>query len=109
MSEAAWLMRVEGGLNAHFKQPDGSSRVGTDWNIGLKRGDETHTVMVRAYLADDLARDLRKDTEYQARTTMQYLNDLLQQGWDPKNPGDLAITIANPPGALPKKSRWKLW
>ena len=34
-----WLMRVEGGLAASFKQPDGTSRPGTDWKIGIKRGD----------------------------------------------------------------------
>jgi hypothetical protein len=102
-------MRVERGLNAHFKQTDGSSRPGTEWSIGLKRGDETHSVMVRTYLADDLSPKFRKDTEYQARTAMQYLNDLLQKGWNPANPGALAITVANPPGAPVNKSRWKLW
>jgi hypothetical protein len=106
---AAWLMRVERGLSAHFKQPDGSSRPGTDWSIGLKRGDETHTVLVRAYMADNLSAQFRKDTEYQARTAMQYLNDLLQKGWDPSNPGAPEITIANPPGATAKTSRWKFW
>ncbi len=109
MSEAPWLMRVERGLSAHFRQPDGKSRPGTDWSIGLKRGDETYTVMVRACLADDLAPALRKDTEYQARTAMQYLNDLLRQGWDPGQPRDLAITIANPINAPAKKPFWKVW
>ena len=108
MSEE-WLMRVERGLSVHFKQPDGSSRPGTDWSIGLKRGDEIHSVMVRTYLADDLSSKFRKDTEYQARTAMQYLNDLLQKGWDPAGPAVPAITIANPPGAHVNKSRWKLW
>ena len=108
MSEG-WLMRVERGLSAHFKQPDGSSRPGTDWSIGMKRGYESHSVMVRTYLADDLSSKLRKDTKYQARTAMQYLNDLLQKGWDPNNHGALAITIANPPGESAKQSRWKFW
>lgn len=97
MSEAPWLMRIEGALNAHFKQPDGSSVPGTDWSIGLKRGDEIHTVLVRAYLASDIAKNLRDDTEYQARTAMQFLNDLIRRGWKPDEPRDLSITITNPP------------
>ena len=108
MSEE-WLMRVERGLSAHFKQPDGSSRPGTDWSIGLKRGDETHSVIVRTYLADDLSAAFRKDTQFQARTAMQYLNDLLQKGWDPTGPAAPAITIANPTGAPVKQPRWKFW
>jgi hypothetical protein len=110
-------MRVEKGLSAHFKQPNGPSRPGTDWAVGIKRGDEVHTVHVRTYMADDLAQNLRDDSQYQARTAMSYLNDMLQKGLDPTNPGELAITLTNPPGtpsvtpadAPPKKSRWKFW
>src|ERR1700742_4706355 len=97
MSEP-WLMRVEGGLGASFKQPDGTSRPGTDWKIGLKRGPEQHTLFVRSYLASDLAKQFRKDSDFQARTAMRYVNDLLNQGWDPKQPRELAITITNPDG-----------
>ena len=41
MTDSQWLMRIEGALNAHFKQADGTSRQGTDWAVGLKRGTET--------------------------------------------------------------------
>ena len=51
MPDEPWQVRVESALNAHFKQPDGSSRPGTDWKIGLKRGNEIQTTIVRAYLA----------------------------------------------------------
>jgi hypothetical protein len=105
-------MRVEDGLSAHFLQPDGPSKPGTDWRIGLKRGDETHSVIVRTYLADDLASTLQKDSEYQASVAMEYLNDVLNDGWHPADPRELIITLTNPPDAAPKSEKkpfWKFW
>ena len=96
MTAASWLMRVEGGLAASFKQPDRSSREGTDWKIGIKRGDEIHTVLVRTYLAPDIDAKWKNDSNYQARTAMGYLNDILNKGWNPNEPRAHAITITNP-------------
>ena len=110
--EEQWLMRIEGALSAHFFQPDGSSREGTDWSVGLKRGDQAYTVMVRAYLSDDMTKRARADTEYQGQTVLGYLNDLLEQGWTPEQGGELAITIQNPTGEAEleeSKPWWKLW
>jgi hypothetical protein len=107
-----WLMRIEGALSAHFFQPDGSSREGMDWSVGLKRGDETYNVMVRAYLSDDMTKRARADTEYQGQTVLGYVNDLLEQGWTPEQGGELAITIQNPTGEAEleeSKPWWKLW
>ena len=92
-----WLMRVEGGLTASFRQPDGTSRPGTDWKIGIKRRDEIHTVLVRSYLAPDIEPKWQADSQYQARTAMGYLNDMLGKGWTPGQPLP-AITITNPQG-----------
>ena len=103
-----WLMRVEKGLSAHFKQPNGPSRPGTDWAIGLKQGEVTHTVLVRTY-SDQVAPELAKDGQFMANTAMRYLNDLLNSGWDPTQPRELAITVTNPDGYVPKKSSWKFW
>ncbi|HUO89750.1 MAG TPA: hypothetical protein VMU08_11280 [Rhizomicrobium sp.] len=108
MSGEPWLMRVEASLNAHFKQPDGPSRPGTDWRIGLKRGAEQYTVLVRTY-SDRVAPDLAKDAQFMANTAMRYLNDLLNQGWDPKQARELAITVTNPDGYAAKKPFWKFW
>ncbi len=96
MSEEPWLMRIEGALAAHFKQPDGSSRPGVMWTVGLKRGDEVHSVFVKALLADDATPETRKDHEYQARTAMQYLYDRLEDGWHPSQEGEHSIYIGNP-------------
>lgn len=111
-NEEQWLMRIEGALSAHFFQPDGTSRPGTDWSVGLKRGEQTYNVMVRAYLSDDMTRRARADTDYQGRTVLGYLSDLLEQGWTPEQGGDLAITIQNPTGESELKDDkpwWKLW
>lgn len=106
-------MRIEGALSAHFFQPDGSSRPGTDWSVGLKRGEQTYNVTVRAYLSDDMTKRARADTNYQGQTVMGYLNDLLIQGWTPEQGGDLEITIQNPTGETEmeesNKPWWKLW
>ena len=114
MSEEPWRMRVEGGLSAHFKQPSGPSRPGTEWAIVLKRGEETHTVRVRAYLAEGAGKATRADQGYQARTTMQYLDDLLARGWHPSEQREHVITIGDPlpsPGAAParRKPWWRFW
>ena len=90
-----WLVRIEGALNAHFKQPDGPSRPGTDYAVGLKRGQETHRIMVRAYLSPDLTPAARRDTQYQTQTVTGYVFDRLNAGWLPTEPLP-PLTILNP-------------
>lgn len=109
MSDAGpWQMRITGGLSAHFKQPDGPSRPGTDWSVELKRGDEVRATTVRTLYAEDLWRKLQNDTTYLSRTAMQYLGDLLNQGWHPDEERQHVIVVGNPPGAA-KKPFWKFW
>jgi hypothetical protein len=91
------MMRIEGRLNAHFKQPDGSSRPGSDWAVGLKKGAAVYKVFVRTYYSANLAPKLANDENYLGQTVMGYLNDLLNAGWTPDKPVG-AITIRNPPG-----------
>jgi hypothetical protein len=107
MSEEHWQIRVEGALNAHFKQPDGSSRPGTDWKIGLKRGDEIQTVFVRAYLADTVGAATRENTNYQGETVLGYVSDRLTAGWTPSDGPLPGLTILDPrPGqAVPASPR----
>ena len=96
MSESQWLLRIESGLAAHFFQPDGSSRPGTDWAVGLKRGNDEYKVIVRAYLSADATEATKRDQQYQAQTVLGYVSDLLDQGWTPEQGGQLQITILNP-------------
>lgn len=65
-------MRVNGGLAAHFKVPNGPSRPGVHWAIGLKRGEKTHKVTVKALFAEDATPETHKNQEYQAQVVMQY-------------------------------------
>jgi hypothetical protein len=111
MSEQ-WLMRVEGGLAAHFKEPNGRSRPGVHWAIGLKRGERTYKVMVKALLSDDASPETLKNQEYQAQVVMQYLNDQLTNGWHPDQEMEHTIYVGNPdqPGqSSTKNSWWKFW
>ncbi len=96
MSEGQWLMRIEGSLAAHFNEPNGSSRPGVMWTVGLKHGEETYSVMVKGLLADDAAPHTRENQEYQAETVMQYLNDQLNSGWHPNQEKEHTIYISNP-------------
>lgn len=112
VSNEPWLMRVEGALSAHFKTADGGSRPGVHWKMGLKRGDELHTVFVKAFLTDDATRATQRDQQYQAHTVMQYLNDQLNNGWHPTQEKDHVIYIGNPlPGAhtASQKPWWRFW
>jgi hypothetical protein len=107
-----WEMRIDGALSAHFFQPDGSSQPGTDWSVALRRGNDQHRVLVRSYLAGNATRRVRADTTYQGRTVMQYLGDLLAQGWTPDQASPGSITIGNPDGEppdQPHKAWWKIW
>ena len=106
-----WLMRVEGGLAAHFKVPNGPSRPGVHWAIGLKRGSETHKVLVKALFADDATPETQKNQEYQSQVAMQYLNEQLNEGWHPSREMEHTIYISNPQVAdhVLQKPWWKIW
>jgi hypothetical protein len=91
-----WLMRVEGGLSAHFKVPDGPSRPGVQWAIGLKQGEKIYSVLVKALFADDATPETRANQQYQGQVAMQYLNDCLKKGWDPDQEREHTIYISNP-------------
>jgi hypothetical protein len=111
-NEDQWLMRIGSGLSAHFFQPDGSSRPGTDWSVELKQGERSYHVMVRAYLSDDMTKRARADTDYQGQTVLGYISDLLEQGWHPDQGGELEITIQNPTGEMERAAStpwWKFW
>lgn len=93
MADEQWQARIESGLNASFYQPDGSTRRGTDWVVGLKRGDETHKIFVRAYLADGVSETTRENTEYQGRTVIGFVFDRLATGWSPVDAPLPALTL----------------
>ena len=71
-------------------------RSGTDWKIGLKRGDEIHTIFVRAYLADGVTKATRNNTNYQAQTVIGYVFDRFAAGWTPSDGPLPGLTVLDP-------------
>jgi hypothetical protein len=97
MEDIGWRIEITGGLNAHFKQPDGPSKPGTDWAITLKRGAEGHRILVRSY-----ARGEGKVSQQQEiGMVLQYVAGLLGQGWTPRDskgaPDELILPLDNTP------------
>lgn len=103
-----WLMRIESGLAAHFAQESAPSRPSVMWSVGLKRGEETWTVTVKALLSDTASAATRADRQSQARTAIQYLKDRLEQGWHPGEQLEHTIYIGDPLGA-PAPTKRKPW
>lgn len=99
MPDEPWLMRIEGGLAAHFTQEDGTSRPGVLWTVELKHGETYYKIMVKAMLTDDATPETREDQEYQARTVMQYLSEQIEAGWRSEDQREHVIYIGNPPHA----------
>ena len=96
-SEAAGGARISGVLEAHFHQPTGGSGPGADYAIGLKRGAETCSTIVRVYLAEDLTPAARSDTLYQGQAVLNYVFDRIAAGWQPSTGDALPpVTILNP-------------
>jgi hypothetical protein len=101
-------MSIESGLAAHFKQPEGPSVPGVSWLVRIERDGRLHFARVKALLAPDATRATRKDQAYQMQTTMQYLADQMESGWDPADEREHEIRIGNPPGR-PTKPWWRFW
>jgi hypothetical protein len=103
-----WQIAVLQGLQAHFKQPDGSSKPGTDWAVALRDGEREHRILVRSYIVA-----VGQDQEVQM--VSQFIGELLHEGWTPDEwkgePGELTLPSGqNPdsPKASPKPW-WRFW
>ena len=94
VSDKQWLMRVDSGLSAHFKQPGGSV-PGVMWSIGMKRGEQIHIAMVKTIPTNDSSEETKKDQQYQSQMAMQCLRDQLKQGWNPSEGQEHTIWIAD--------------
>ena len=73
---------VEGALNAHLSQPGDSSRPGTDWKIGPKRGHERFSDM-----SPHLSGGQRQQSDAQ---------DRLAGGWTPAADPLPAVGVRSP-------------
>jgi len=101
-------MTIESALAAHFKQPNGPSAAGVSWLVRIEHGGQLYHARVKALLAANASRATRRDQDYQARTTMQYLAALIEGGWNPAQEREHTIEIGDPAGA-PPRPWWKFW
>jgi hypothetical protein len=110
-------LTIESGLAAHFKQPEGPSLPGVEWLVRIENEGRIHHARVRALLAADASAGTRKDEAYQAQTTMQYLAEAIERGWNPAEEREHVIHIGNPHGqaadaavpAQPARPWWRFW
>jgi hypothetical protein len=72
-------LKIVNGLRAHFIQPDGTSRPGTDWIVSCKNGAVESRVIVRTY-SD---RTPRGTPEQHASAAMTFVARKLEDGWAP--------------------------
>lgn len=83
---------IEQGLQAHFFQPDGTSRPGTEWSVVI---DAAH-VLVRAY-ADDTAGLTTAD---EAAAVIAFVESKLAAGWRPMASAE-PLVLPKPPTGGP--------
>ena len=99
-----WRISVSNGLSAHFKQPTGPSRAGTDWVVNLECDGETKGLLVRSY--QDETGD--KQPVQIASAITNFIQQKINEGWDPEqykgNPGELVL-----PAQVRNKPKWKFW
>ena len=89
-NDSGWQLSILSGLSAHFKQPGGSSKAGTDWIVSLVNSAGEKRILVRMY--DDHA---AKEPNAKAAAILNYVGSLLQSGWSPDQymgePGELVV------------------
>ncbi len=97
MEDPGWKIEITGGLNAHFKQPDGPSKPGTDWAVSLKRGPEVHRILVRSYARGDG----KISQQQEIGMVLHYVAGLVGRGWMPGDvkgvPDELILPLDNSP------------
>ena len=80
-------------LTAYFYKPNGSSKPGTDWAVSMRENAKEYKVIVRSY-KETLAGLNQKQ---QIEIVIQYIINLLNKGWHPKQfkgePGELTLPI----------------
>jgi len=78
---SGWSAATVDLLEASFRQPDGTTRIGVDWAVELTRGAEKVRVFQRTYL--ELSRDPDPPVSYVAQVVLTRVMERIAQGWDP--------------------------
>lgn len=83
---------ISSGLQAHFKQDNGPSRLGTDWAVSLDDGNDQQTIMVRTY--DD--ESAHADNQQIVDAITKFILDKISSGWSLSEykfePGELTVS-----------------
>lgn len=91
-STSEWRITVLQGLKAHFKQPNGPSKPGTDWMVAVGNGVQEFRILVRAY-ADDV---VGLDQQGEVAAMVGFVAGLVRGGWTPDKwkgePGELTFS-----------------
>jgi hypothetical protein len=109
-NDSGWQVSVLNGLSAHFEQPSGPSKAGTDWAVWLTNGAGERRILVRIY-EDNLA----KGPKAQAKAVLKCVASLLQSGWYPDEykgkPGELTVPTNFNAGTADSiaKPWWRFW
>ena len=109
MAPPGWSIRIEKVQPAHYALPDGTTQPGLDWFVHMISGETSHRVVVHSTLSEDLTLHARSDREYHGEVVIQYLEDLLAEGWTPEQGGHLEVLIENPSGRPGRKPWWRFW
>ena len=92
-NQSGFKLAVTAGLNAHFLQPNGPSRAGTDWAVTVTDDGNDVRILVRTYA--DTMPGLTK--EQQTQRAIEYVALLLSSGWTPADyqgrPGELTVGV----------------
>lgn len=104
---------VSSGLQAHFKQDNGPSRLGTDWAVSLDDGIAKQTIMVRTY-NDESA---HVSDQQMVDAIIKFILDKISCGWSPSDykfePGELTVSpdyYKNSNNVkLSNRPWWKFW
>jgi hypothetical protein len=93
MNGINWTITVKDYLRAHFIQPDGSDKAGTDWTAVLDDGANVRRILVRAYVENGL--DISAEEE--SHMVASFVAERLRAGWTPEmwkgEPGELTVEL----------------
>lgn len=106
-----WRLSITNGLQAHFRQSNGSSRPGTDWVVVLSDGSRERRALVRTYTD----RSPRSTVEHHAAAAVAYVSQMLENGWCPNRdsePSEFVVPddfVAPSTQSSGKRPWWKIW
>ena len=91
-----WKLSAATALTGYFRQPDGTSKAGSDWAVSLTDGVNQYMVQVRVFSEDVEGMTV----EQQSQVAVNYVIHRLKRGWKPTSysgrPGELTVPSRPP-------------